>query len=153
MSMETLAADLKANIAEAAKLSGLSSMEEVTRHLKDVLWPTLEAVVEEMKEIDGCVADMVHGAPEMLHPESGEVFAGVIAGAVAVSAALKQRITREAEPALYKVIDELEANCVEANGILEDIVLEEVDDDDDDDEDEDEDGEGDDLEEGDDSEH
>lgn len=137
MSMETLVADLKANIAEAKKLSALSSLGEVVSHLNDVLWPTLEAVVEEIVEIDACVEEQTSGMAELIHPESGEVLSAVVAGAVAVSAALKARITKESEPALYKVIEELEKNCVDANDILEEIVLEEEEEEEDDDDEED----------------
>ncbi len=139
MSLETLKADLKANIAEAKKLSGMSTIQEVVDHLNTVLWPTMEALVDEVDEIDSCVEDVVHGAPELLHPESGAVFAAVVTGAVTVSQALKARITKEAEPALYKVIEELERNCRNANKILDEIVLEESEEDDDEYEDDDED--------------
>lgn len=137
MSLETLKSDLKSNIGEASRLSALSSIGDVVSHLKDVLWPTLEAVVDELAEVDECVGDMVTNSEDILQPETGAVFVGVVAGAIAVAGALKQRITRETEPDLYRMIDELEANCKEANAILKEIVLDEPLDDDADEEDED----------------
>ncbi len=143
MSMETLQADIKANVVELAKLSALSSVSEVVNHLKDALWPTLEALVEEVTEIDDCVAESVSGMAELLHPESGAVLSAVVTGAVAVAAQLKARITAESEPQLYKVIAELEKNCKLANDILEEIVLEEDDEEDDEDDEDDVDDEAD----------
>lgn len=142
MTMETLESDLKANVAEAARLSALSSPGDLADHLKNVLWPTLEAIVEEMADMDGVIGDIVTNAEDILQPETGAVLAAVVSGAMAVSTALKLRITRETEPELYQVIDELEKNCKEANEILKDVVLEEPDDPDEEDEDEDEDVEG-----------
>ena len=152
MTMETLESDLKANIAEAKKLSALSSISDLVDHLKNILWPTIEAVVEELGEVDDVVGEMVSNAEDILQPETGAVLAAVVSGAAAVATALKLRITREAEPDLYRVIDELEKNCKEATAILKDVVLEEPIDDDegDDDDDDDDDLEDDDDNEGDD---
>lgn len=138
MSLETLQADLAANIAETKKLSALSTSDEIVRHLKDVLWPTLEAITEELAELDGCVGDMVNNAEDILQPETGAVFSAVVAGGVTVAAALKARLGPD-EGQLSKVCDELIKNCKNAEEILEEIVLDELPDDEDA-----EDGEGDD---------
>lgn len=140
MSMETLVSDLKANIAELSKLSALSTVDDIVRHHKDVVWPTLEAIVEELGEIDGCVKDMVLRSVDIIQPDTGAVLAAVVTGAVTVAGALKSRITREAEPQLYKVIEELESNCKEAEEILDESVLE-YDEEEDGDEDDDDDAE------------
>lgn len=141
MSIETLQADLAANIAEAKKLSALSTNDEIVRHLKEVLWPTLEAITEEISELDGCVGDMVNNAEDILQPETGAIMSAVVAGAVTVAAALKARLGPD-ETQLAKVVSELVKNCKHAEEILEEIVLDELPDDEDGDE-SDEDGDDD----------
>jgi hypothetical protein len=142
MSMETLLADLKANLAEVGKLSALSTVDDLVRHLKDVLWPTLEAIVEEAHEMDEILGDHITNADDILQPDTGAVLSAVVAGAVTVAQALRARIDPAAEPQLAKVIAELLKNCKEAETILEEIVLDEIEDEDDEDEDdEDEDDE------------
>lgn len=137
MSLETLKADLKANLAEAKKLSAMSTVGDVVDHMNNVLWPTMEAVVDELDEIDKVCEETFHGAPECLHPESGAVFAAVVTGAVTVSQALRARIGKDEAPELIKILDELERNCRAANDILDEIVIEDLDDDEDDDLDDD----------------
>lgn len=141
MSMETLRADLKANMQQLAALGGPgTTADDIAKHLREVLWPTLESVVDEMESIDGCVEDMLSGSEDILQPETGEKFAAIIVGAAAVATALRSRITREAEPQLSKVIDELLRNCKTGEEILEEIVVDadDIDDDETDDEDGDE---------------
>lgn len=147
MSIETLKEDLKANLSTLAVLKTLPSDDTtntVILHLQDTLWPFLEAVVDELAEIDECVADVISGAEDILQPETAEIFAAIIAGAVAVSAALKARVNRETEAPLAKVIDELEKNCRAGEAIMAEIVIDTGDDDDGDADEDDEDDEGDD---------
>lgn len=122
MSIETLKEDLKLNLAEVAALDPAVDTPTLVAHLKNTLWPTLEAIVDELAEVDDCVADLVSGE-DILQEDTATVFAAVLAGAATVAAALKVRITREAEPQLYKVLTELEGNIAAANEIMEDIVV------------------------------
>jgi len=143
MSIESLKADLSANVQTLIALQPeTTTAADIVKHLKETLWPFLESVVDESAEIDDCVADLISGAEDILQPETAEVFAAVIAGAVAVSDALKKFITREAEPQLYKVVEELEKNCKSAETIMAEIVIDTGDDEDD----EGDEGEGDDAE-------
>ena len=163
MSIETLKDDLKANLstlsliatpppgAVATNADTLLVAEQLVRHLKDTLWPFLESVVDEVAEIDECVADVISGAEDILQPETAEIFAAIIAGAVACAATLKSRIDPAAEPQIYKMIAELEKNCKTGESLMAEIVIdtgddeaEEDDDDEGDDEDDDDvDSEGD----------
>lgn len=137
MSVETLKADLKSNL-ETLRLMvpGVASPDELVRHLKDTLWPMLESIVEEVAEIDDCMNDIVSGAEDILQPETAEVFAGIIAGALAVAAALKMKVGNDTEEdrQLRKVIGELEANCRAGEELLKDVVIDPGDDDDGEDE-------------------
>lgn len=140
MSLETLKNDLKLNMAELAQLDeNLATPKDVVRHLKGSLWPTLDAIVEELDEVDSCVADIVDGIDEILTPESAGVFSAVIAGCSTVLAALESRVTRAQEPELFKVIDELKKNMNRGTEILADVVVGESEDDYEDDEDDEED--------------
>lgn len=149
MSVETLKADLKANLAELAQMSELTvSAADILKHLKGTLWPMLEAVVDETSEIDDCVADMIAGAEDILQPETAEVFAAIIAGAKVAAAAVRTNIPKEQNPQLHKIMDELEKNLVAGEEIMKEIVIDPGDDaDDDDEDDEDDDDDADDTDE------
>lgn len=147
MSVETLKADLTANMRDLASLTAMASPEEIVNHLKNSLWPFLEALTEELGEVDDCVADMIEGADDILQPETAEVFSAIIAGGIACAAALRARITRESDPALSKVVDEFEKNLKDGEAILREIVIdtgEPLGDEDDDAEEDDDDEQGDD---------
>lgn len=134
MSMESLRADLKSNLAELAAMDPMiTTTPDLLKHLKGTLWPFLESLTDETADIDECVGDMVDGADDILQPETAATFAAVLAGGVTIAAALKARITREAEPQLWKVIAEYEKNCKSAEEILQEIVVDagdEIDDED-----------------------
>ena len=150
MSLDTLKNDLKLNLAEVSKLGveiGATTetgakIDILVNHLAGNLWPTLEAIVDELDEVDGVVADIVSGAEDILQPETAAVFAAVIASSTTIAAALKLRINKEADAQLYRVVEELEQNLRQATEIMEEIVIDDGegldDDDDDDDQDEEE---------------
>lgn len=136
MSMDSLRADLKSNTAELAAMDPMTTTtSDLLKHLKGTLWPFLESVTDEMSDIDECVGDMVADAEDILQPETAAVFVAITAGGATIAAALKARITREAEPQLWKIVTEFEKNCQLADETLQEIVVdagEEIDDDEDD---------------------
>lgn len=153
MSIETLKQDLRENMAQLATLNGLTSNEDLIKHLRETLWPTLESIVDELEEVDECVADLVSGAEDILQPETAQVFAAVIASAAVVAAALKVRIDPQADAKLMHLVTELEANLKNANEIMQEIVIDDGSDldeegDDGDEEEDDDDDESDDDQEG-----
>lgn len=162
MTLDTLKNDLKQNLADLAALkpeiAGADpslGVKDVISHLKNTLWPMLEAMVDEMSEMDEVLGDMVTNSEDILQPDTAAIFSAVIAGASTIAAALKVRITREAEPQLYKIVEELESNVKEATEIMKEIVIDDgsdfgegegEDDEEDDEDDEDEEGDEDDNE-------
>jgi threonine dehydratase len=135
MSIESLKADLSANLQTLVALDpATATAGDLVKHLKETLWPFLESVVDETAEVDDCVADLISGAEDIMQPETAEVFAAVVAGAVAVAGALRKFITPETEPQLWKVVDELEKNCKSAETIMAEIVIDTGDDEDEDEE-------------------
>lgn len=143
MSIETLKADLKANTDTLFALDPMTTTPgDLVKHLRETLWPFLESVVEEAAEIDECVADIISGAEDILQPETAEIFAAIITGAIAVAAALKGRINRETDPGLYKVVEELERNCKAGEALMQEIVVDTGEDEEADEDDEDEEIEG-----------
>lgn len=143
MSIETLKADLKANLAGVNALGADADLATVIRWFKDT-WAFIESHVEETVEIDEAVSALMEDAVEVLHTETASVFSAVNAGALTVLTALRARLDKgNAQDAdLGRICDELETNCASAKDILEEIVIDdEGDDDDEDDEDEEDDRE------------
>jgi hypothetical protein len=126
MSLDTLKEDLKLNLAELAKMTPeLTTPAEIVNHLKDTLWPTIEALVDELAEVDDCVADMIQGAEDILQPETAAVFTAIVAASKVVAEGLKTRMAaaNENNPPLAKVISELEKNLAEGEALLREIVI------------------------------
>lgn len=144
MSLDTLKEDLKQNLATLTTMNELSSVGDVVNHLKNTLWPTLESIVDELAEVDDCVADMVNNAEDILQPETAEVFAAVLAASAVVAAALKPMLDPAKDADMINLVAELERNIKKANAIMQEIVIDDVDPEyDDDDDDDDDDNEGD----------
>lgn len=143
MSIDNLKADLASNMASLNQLGPLASGADVVAHLQNTLWPFLETVVSEMEEQDECLEDLIHGADDILQPETAKVFAGVITGGLAMAERLKA--LSASEPQVLAAIAKYQKMCQEAAELLEQITI--VPAEDGDDEDDGEDGESDDDEE------
>lgn len=135
MPIDTLRDDLKANMMALKDLNALSSNEDIIKHLKNVLWPYMESMVDQIEDVDGCVEDLLNHAEDILQPETGALFLAVITGAVSLANELKARLT-PADTKLAAAIAELEKNANEATAVLTEITIP-VEDDEEDDEDED----------------
>jgi len=123
MSMEELKADLRRNLTDAAKLEGFSA---VGKHLVNTLWPFLEALVENVEEIDDAVAELVSQQEDYLQPET----AGVILALVEVAGAMAGRLAG-AEDDETKQLLALHAHLSqEVTSLLEQITLDGSDEDD-----------------------
>lgn len=136
MSIDTLKADLKANLQSIAALGAEADIATVIRWLKDT-WAFIESHVEETVEIDEAVGALMEEAVEVIHTDTASVFVAVNAGAMTVLTALRQRLdpSKEADVELGRVCDELAANCNNAKQILEEIVIDDDDEDDDEEDD------------------
>jgi hypothetical protein len=156
VSLEDLEADLTTNLAAAAQLLGpLVTASDIAKHLNETMWPFVVNVVTELKEVDETVADLYHGAEDILQPETAKVFAAVIAVASGlILGELKRRLdpNKPSEAKLLAAIKEWARLAHEAGETLEEITVvpaeggedEEDEDDEDDVGDDDEDNEDDD---------
>lgn len=145
MSIETLKADLKANLAGVNALGADADLATVIRWLKDT-WAFIESHVDETTEIDEAVGALMEDAVEVLHTETASVFSAVNAGAMTVLTALRARLDKgkPEDVDLGRICDELAQNCTSAKEILEEIVIDDEggeEDDEEDDEDEEDDRE------------
>jgi hypothetical protein len=123
--MEQLKTDLKKNGDNLSRMGPLTTTGDLVSFLRDTLWPTIEALVDETAEIDGCVEDILHGAEDILQSETAQLFAGLIVGGVALVAELKKRL-RPDETKLLAAIGEFEQLAGVAREALEEITVPEA---------------------------
>lgn len=116
MSIAQLKQDLT-QITEAATASNL----DPAAYMRDNLLPWMESLVNEVNEMDGAIEDLVHESADVLHEENGAVFAGIIAGGLALATELAQRAGND--PRLIKIIREYRDLAKQGSAILEEIVL------------------------------
>lgn len=141
MSIEDLKADLEQNLKEAKALAssmGTTSLD-LAKHMVQTMWPFLENVVGELEDLDAGVSDLYHGAEDILQPETGKLFATVIAGAAGLIGELEKRLVLPVDDPYAVAIREWRTLAAEAGTALTEIVVPELEDTDEDDDDEDED--------------
>ncbi len=137
MSIEDLRADLATNLQQAKGLNAMSTLGDVTGHLNNTLWPFLENLVTELADVDEGLGDLYHGAEDILQPETGELFATVIAGASGLVGELEKRLVLPADAKLFVAIKEWRRLAAESGQVLQEIVVQAADGNDEDDEEED----------------
>src|SRR5262249_42097433 len=92
--IETLQADLELCKKQMDDDTGaLASVQNIARHLKQTLYPLLDAIVGNLVEMDGVVEDMLSDADDILQPESSEVFAEAFQGAAVIGKLLNERLS------------------------------------------------------------
>lgn len=140
MSIEDLKADLAANLKEAHTLgSGLATAVDIANHLKNFLWPFIENVVSELEDLDEGLGDLYHGAEDILQPETGALFATVVAGATGLIGELEKRLT-PADAKILAGIKEWRRLAKETEAVLQEIVVTPAEGEDEEEDDEDDDG-------------
>jgi len=144
VSIEDLKADLAANLEQASLLSPMSTVGDIANHLKNTFWPFVENVVTEMEDIDEGLSDIYHGAEDILQPETGKLFATVIAGAAGLIGELEKRLVQPVDAKFSAAIKEWRRLAEESGQVLTEIVVIQAEGEDDDDDDEDDDGDEDD---------
>lgn len=90
--IETLQEDLRANMSAARELNAASSVGDLAEHIKNTMWPFMEAVVEQVEELDGCVEDLLNQTEDILQPETGAQFVAVVQSALVLMGELKKRL-------------------------------------------------------------
>lgn len=127
MSIEELKQDINATLVKLAE-SPPTTIDNVTQFLRMELVPLMQAVVDEIDEIDSAVGDIVHGSEDVLHSESAAVFAGIIASGTVIATELAQRAGNDKR--LQGILKEFHALCKEGTALLAEIVLEDEEEDD-----------------------
>jgi hypothetical protein len=139
MSIEKLREDMRESTSQLAALAapGLApSVESVVSFLRLTLWPTIEAVVDELSDVDGCVEDLLNDSEDILQPKTAELFAALVVAGREIAAELGKRLTSSASDADAK---KLVAGFADLSNAAEAAIQEiTIPDDDEDGEDEDE---------------
>lgn len=88
-SMEELLADIKRNKGDAIAL-----FDPTGQHVKDVVWPFLEAFVEsvheELTEMGGLITEIQDGEAELLHEDTGNDILQALALGAEIAIALQK---------------------------------------------------------------
>lgn len=120
MSIEQLQDDLK-QVIGAVPSGPLVTAPEIAAYLKNNLLPLVESTVDELAEVDGSVGDLVTQAQDVLHEDSAQVFAGIIASGKVLISELRTRIGNDHR--LLKAIKEWEELAKEGAQLLDDITI------------------------------
>ena len=128
MSIEQLKTDLK-GISDSLATHPPNSVTAMVTFLQDSLMPWLEASTDEQQEMDENIEDLVHQSADILHQDSADVLATVVAGGLALAAELGKRVGNDAK--WLRAIKEYKAVADRAQEILEDATI--VDDEEEDD--------------------
>jgi len=133
--IEDLSKDLNLNIRD---LVGIGDVGDVTKHLKETLWPFLQSLVEkmgaivvELNDVDEAVLELAEEEGDLLTPTTAGVFANIFLIGDKLADALKARLT-PAETELAQQIDAFKVLLVSANETLAEIIVGEPEDDDED---------------------
>lgn len=128
MSTEQLKADLRESLATVKAMDpATTTPADIVRHLKDTLWPTIEATIDEIDEIDGSVEELTNtldGESEYLSEGTGAVFAGIIAAGLAIAGEVEKLAIPEP---MKQAIAEFRTLCRRGAETLEEIVIPDAD--------------------------
>lgn len=132
MSIEQLKTDwdlIKQSAAEKfGKSPALATANDLAQFLSGDLLPWMESFLEEVAEIDESVGTLVLKQDDVLHEESAEVFAGIIAsGRVLIGTELRTRVGNDRR--LLKAIEEWMGLAEDGEAILNDVTVPDPDDD------------------------
>lgn len=138
MSIEEIRSDYAAICGQLADMNpALTSTSDVVLFLRNNLVPFQENLIAELAEMDETVSDIYHRADDILQPETGGMFAAVIAGGMGFANQLKARLTKSPDDQkLVAAIKEWEKLAMEACETLDEITIPDADDDEDEDEEE-----------------
>jgi hypothetical protein len=117
VSLDELRDDLKANMAGLLKITP----GEIRDHLKETLWPFLEALVDVVDEIDDAVAELVDQQEDYLQSETAAVFAALVQSSLMIAGELRKRAA--GDDRLVKQLDAHEQLCQQAMVTLGEITM------------------------------
>jgi hypothetical protein len=138
VSIEQLRKDMKESTAALAQLCSTPgkppTVEGLAGFIHLTMWPTLESVVDELGDVDGCVEDLLNASEDILQPETAQLFAALVVAGRGMAAELSKRLTAADAETRQLVAGFLEL-ATAAEAAISEITVPEDDDDDDDDED------------------
>ena len=117
MSLDELRADLARNMGDAQRVIDPAARA----HLEQTLWPFLDALLDQVEEIDDAVAELVDQQEDYLQPQTAAVFAAVIQASLELAAELKARAG--ADPGIARKISDHDQLCQAAIGVLGEITM------------------------------
>lgn len=95
-SIERLRKDMKESSEALTRLGAPGfpppAIEDVVAFLQHTMWPTIEAAVDEVAQIDECVEDLLNASEDILQPETAELFAALVVAGRAVATELTKRL-------------------------------------------------------------
>lgn len=133
MSIEQLESDTKA-VVSALPTGGLISAADMAAFMKNNFLPLFTDLVDELKAMDGAIADLASGAVEILHRDNASVFLALIEGGAKVIADLKAKLLElggKPSAELDQAIKEWNTLAEEGREILEEVTFVDTDDDED----------------------
>lgn len=96
MSIEQLRKDMKESSEALTRLGAPGfpppAIEDVVAFLRHTMWPTIEAAVDEVAQIDECVEDLLNASEDILQPETARLFAALVVAGRAMATELTKRL-------------------------------------------------------------
>lgn len=125
MSIEQLKSDT-AEVVKALPSGPLTSAADVAAYMKNNFLPLFGDLVTELEEMDATIADLVSGAPDILHQESATLFLALIEGAAKIIAELRGKLSQhgiEIEPPIAKAMKEWDDLATDGRRTLEEVTF------------------------------
>lgn len=146
MSIDQLRKDMKESAEALNQLAGglgkpPPTPTAIVEFLRNTMWPTMEAAVDELGQLDECVEDIYNASEDILQPETAQLFAALVVAGRVMAAELAKRLTNTAADAEAKaIVDGFLEMASAAERAIQEITVPETDDDEDDEDDEEEEG-------------
>lgn len=135
-----LSRDLQANMKE---LVGISDVGDLVKHMKNTLWPTLEATIDRLGELadivdvnEEAMIEMASEESDVLTQETGTKIAQALVIGSAIAAALEARITPADGPEIAEHVADYKKLAEELLETVNDITIVTADNEEEDDDDE-----------------
>lgn len=119
--------DVEVNIQT---LTGIADIGDLTKHLKETLWPTLESIVDRLSDLASVVdtneealLELAEDRGDSLTPETSKDVLGVLVVAAYIAEALGQRITPADPPELKKKLADFQRDLARVTELVQDATL------------------------------
>lgn len=119
MSIETLKSDLDDIVKSANELQ--QPQPDVFAWLTNHLLPWTQSLTEEVAEMDKAIQDLVDESVDVLHSDSAELFARIIAGGAKMAAELRTRVGDDRR--VLKEVADYVALLGQGKSLLEEIYI------------------------------